>query len=77
MPSPKHNTKQALLDRRLSLPDAVMDVELQIAPNASMLQNQAFPEEASQGGRSSGSGSLNEGDRRQSNFSPSILESQV
>ena len=77
MPSPKHNTKQALLDRRLSLPDAVMDVELQIAPNASMLQNQAFPEEAPQGSRSSGSGSLNDGDRRQSNFSPSILESQV
>ena len=77
MHSPNHNTKQALLDRRLSLPDSVMDVELQIAPNVSMLPNQAFPEDPSHGGMSSGSGSLNEGDRRQSNFSPSILESQV
>ena len=77
MNSPKRCTKETLLDRRLSLPDSVMNVDLQIAPHASILQNQAFPEHASQTGRHSGSGSINEDDRRQSTFSPSMLESQV
>ena len=51
----------------------------QTSCNASKVSDQylAEAEEALQGGRSSGSGSLNDGDRRQSNFSPSILESQV
>ena len=78
MHSPKGNSKEALLDRRLSLPDSVMNVDFQIAPNSAMLQNQAFPEHNSQVGlRSSDSGSASEGDRRQSAFSPSLLESQV
>lgn len=77
MNSPKRCTKETLLDRRLSLPDSVMNIDLQIAPHASVLQNQAFPEHASQTGRHSGSGSINEEDRRQSTFSPSLLESQV
>ena len=78
MHSPKGNSKEALLDRRLSLPDSVMNVDFQIAPNSAMLQNQAFPEHNSPVGlRSSDSGSASEGDRRPSAFSPSLLESQV
>ena len=77
MHSPKRSFQQALLDRRLSLPDSVMNVDLQIAPHTSILQNDAFPEQASQLGRSLSTGSGSESDRGQSTFSPSLLESQV
>ena len=77
MHSPKRSFQQALLDRRLSLPDSVMNVDLQVAPQPSILQNTAFPEHASQLGRSLSTGSGSESDRGQSTFSPSLLESQV
>ena len=75
MHSPKRRDNETLLDRRLSLPDSVMNVDLQIAPQS--LQNRDFPEHMPQIGRNSSSGSANEADRSQSAFSSSLLESQV
>ena len=78
MHNPKRSFQQTLIDRRLSLPESSMNVDLQIVPQTAILQNDAFLEQAAQIGRSPTTGiEVNESDARQSKFSPSLLESQV